>query len=270
MLFRSVGVESGSGGRSQLRTVYGQPLLLLEMLSSLLLLLCYTNIGLLMLARVSGRQHEFALRSAMGASGARIVSQILMEVFLFVPPALIGGVTIGIGLAHLLATMLGHIGGPATLDVTPNLTVLLFSSGIAIVTALAAGLWPALRMRRIAPAMDIKQGSHTLSGKMSGGWIIPAQVAISVTLLVSALLLGSTFARLYLEPSGFQGKHLVLADVDFHSAKLGESQSTQAAQAALAALQGAPGIESAALMSEPPLRGSFSSTHEFSDRKSVV
>jgi predicted permease len=263
-------VESGSGGRSQLKTVYGQPLLLLEMLSSLLLLLCCTNIGLLMLARISGRQHEFALRTAMGASGARIVSQILVEVFLFVPPGVIGGVAIGAGLAHLLAAMLGHIGGPATLDVTPSLRIVLFSCGIAFSTALAAGLWPALHMRRVAPAVDLRQGSHSISARMSGGWIIPVQVAISITLLVSALLLGSTFAHLYLEPSGFQGKNLVLADVDFHAAKLGKSQSTQAVQATLMALEGAPGIENAALMSEPPLRGIYSSTRKFSfDRHGV-
>jgi len=260
----ALGVESGSGGRSRLRTVYSQPLLLLEALSSLLLLLCCTNIGLLVLARVSGRRHEFALRSAMGASGARIVSQVLIEVLLFVPLGLIGGVAIGAGLARTLAAMLDHIGAPTNLDATPHLTVILFSCASALGTALVAGLWPALRMRRVAPAVDIKQASHSISGKITGGWIIPVQVAISVTLLVSALLLGSTFAHLYLGPSGFHGKNLVLADVDFSVAKLSAAKSTQAAEAALAELRSAPGIENAALISLPPLRGIFSSTREFS------
>ena len=122
-------VENGSGGRSELRTLYSQPLLVLEALSSLLLLLCCTNIGLLVLARVSGRQHEFALRSALGASRARIVSQVLMEVLLLAPPGLVGGVAIGVALARALAAMLGHIGAPTALDVAPNLTVILFSLG---------------------------------------------------------------------------------------------------------------------------------------------
>jgi predicted permease len=257
-------VESGSGGRSELRTLYSQPLLVLEALSSLLLLLCCTNIGLLVLARVSGRQHEFALRSALGASRARVVVQVLMEVLLLAPLGLVGGIAIGVALARTLATMLGHIGAPSALDVAPNLTVILFSSAIALGTAFAAGLWPALRMRRLAPALDIQQATRSLSGKLTGGWIIPVQVAISITLLVSALLLGSTFAHLYLEPPGFQGRNLVFADADFKSAKLSVSQSTQAAEAALVELQGAPGIENAALISTPPLRGVFMSTRELS------
>jgi predicted permease len=266
----AVGVESGSSGRSHLRSIYSQPLLLLEMLSSLLLLLCCANIGLLMLARVAGRQHEFALRSAMGASGARIVSQILMEVLLFVPLGIVGGVAVGAGLARLLGAMLGHIGAPATLDVAPNPAIILFSCGIAFVTALAAGLWPALRMRTVAPSLDLKQGSYSVSGKMTGGWIVPVQIAISVTLLVSALLLGSTFAHLYMEPSGFRGKNLVLADMDFTNAKLPPAQSKQAAELALAELQAEPGIESAAFMSMPPLRDMTSSTPTFSiDRHGV-
>ena len=256
----AVGVESGSGGRSQLRTFYTQPLLMLELLSALLLVLCCTNIGLLILARATGRRHEFALRSAMGAGRARIFSLILLEVLLLVPPGIAGGLAIGASLAHLLAAMLGHVGSPVTLDVAPNLTILLFSCGVAFVTAALAGLWPALRMRNVAPAVDMKQAGHTLSSRMTGAWIIPVQVAVSLTLLVDALLLGSTFAQLYLEPSGFQGKNLLLADADFHAAKLPAAQTLQAAQSALAALQGAPGIESAAVMSMPPLHGGFSST----------
>jgi len=260
----AVGVEDGSGGRSQLRTFYSQPLLILEVLSSMLLLLCCTNMGLLMLARMSARQHEFALRSAMGASGGRIAGQILLEVSLFVPLGVVGGLAIGAGSARLLAAMLGHVGAPVALDVAPNLTIVLFSCGIACLTAAVAALWPALRVRRVAPAVDLKRGSLSISGAMAGGWIIPIQVAISVTLVVAALLLGSTFAHLYLEPSGFEGKNLVLADVDFHAAKLPPAQTSQAANSALALLQGTPGIESAAMMSMPPLHGGFSSTRQFS------
>jgi predicted permease len=220
--------------------------------------------GLLMLARVSARQHDFALRSAMGASGGRIASQILLEILLFVPPGIVGGLAIGAGSARLLAAMLGHVGAPIVLDVRPNPAIVLFSCGIAFLTAVVAGLWPALRMRRVAPAVDLRHGSHSVTGKMAGGWIIPIQVAISVTLLVSALLLGSTFAHLYLEPSGFQGKNLVLADVDFHAAKLPPMQTALAEKAALALLQGAPGIKSAALMSAVPLSGGVSSSREIS------
>jgi predicted permease len=253
-------VENGRGGYSRLRTVYSQPLLLLELLSALLLLLCCTNIGLLMLARVTGRQHEFALRRALGASGPRITAHVLLEVALFIPPGIITGIVVGLGLARTLASMLGKIGEPSTLDVSTNLAVVGFSSASALVTALAAGLWPALRVLRVAPAVDMKQGSSSVGDRLLGGWIIPVQVAISVTLLVSALLLGRSFAHLYLEPSGFQGKKLVFADVEDTSEKLTAAQYVQAADAVLAGLQNAPGIQSAALISSPPLTGSTAMT----------
>jgi len=245
----TLGVESGRAGRSALRIGYSRPLILLELLSALLLTLCCTNIALLVLARVSGRQHEFALRSALGASNSRLIGQVLLESVSFVPLGLIAGLVVGAALARALAAMLGGIGSPSTLDASLNPTVLIFSAGIALATALLAGLWPALRVRRLAPAANIRHGNYSARSSMTGSWIIPVQVAISVTLLVSALLLGSTFARLYLEPSGFQGRQLVFADVDISAAKLNADHSSQVVEALLAGLRSSPGIESAAARS---------------------
>jgi predicted permease len=266
----TLGVESGRAGRSALRIGYSRPLILLELLSALLLTLCCTNIALLVLARVSGRQHEFALRSALGASNSRLIGQVLLESVSFVPLGLIAGLVVGAALARALAAMLGGIGSPSTLDASLNPTVLIFSAGIALATALLAGLWPALRVRRLAPAANIRHGNYSARSSMTGSWIIPVQVAISVTLLVSALLLGSTFARLYLEPSGFQGRQLVFADVDISAAKLNADHSSQVVEALLAGLRSSPGIESAALMSMAPLRGNSASADMLSyDRHGV-
>lgn len=263
-------VASGRAGRSSLRTAYSEPLLLLEVLSGLLLLLCCINISLLMLARVSERRHEFALRCALGATGTRLLNSVLLEVLLFAVPGLAVGAAIGSTLARTLAGMLGGIGSPSPLNVSFNLPVFLFSAFIAIITALAAGAWPALRVRNIAPAVDLKLGGKATAEQTTGAWIIPVQVAVSVTLLVSALLLGSTFAHLYLQPSGFQGNNLLFADVDMAATKMKPSEIAQAANAALLALQHAPGVESAALISLPPLRGDSSTTRIYSfDRHDV-
>ena len=262
-------VASGRSGRSSLRTAYSQPLVLLEVLSGLLLLLCCTNISLLMLARVSERRHEFALRSALGATGGRLLTSVLLEVFLFAVPGLAIGGAIGSALARGLANMLGGIGEPSALNASFNVPVFLFTGSIAILTALAAGLWPALRVRNIAPAVDLKTGAKS-TGETAGAWIISVQVAVSVALLVSALLLGNTFARLYLQPSGFHGNKLLFADLDMSATKMKPAEIAQAAQATLRALEHAPGIESAALMSLPPLRGDSSSSRVYSfDRHDV-
>jgi len=106
------------------------------------------------------------------------------------------------------------------------------------VTALAAGLWPALRMRTVAPSLDLKQGSYSVSGKMTR-MDRSVQIAISVTLLVSALLLGSTFAHLYMEPSGFRGR-ISFSPTWISRTQNCSAQSKQAAELALAELQAEP------------------------------
>jgi len=257
-------IESGRGGRSELRTLYTQPLVLIEILSGLLLLLCCVNIGLLMLARLSERRVEFALRAALGASGARVVLDVLLEIVCVAVPGLFVGMAAGSMLAQVLASMLGHIDAPPAVDVSASLPILFFSAGITVISALIAGLWPMVSMRKNAPAVDLKQSTYSLARQSTNSWIVSVQIAVSATLLVSAFLLGSTFAKLYFEPSGFEGDHLAFADVNLKPAKLTPGRAVESSRSLIASLQGAPGVQNSALMSMPPLRGWMSSTRLFS------
>jgi hypothetical protein len=166
------GVESGRTGRSLMKVVYQEPLVVLEVLVGLLLLLCCANTALLVLARISSRTREFALRSALGAPRARLFRQVLLEVGLLAVGGLGGGICLGWVGAQTLVAMLASIGEPPPLDVTPRAAIIAFTASISLLSALVAGLWPALRAVRMAPGPSLKQGGGSLiaqgAGQMDG------------------------------------------------------------------------------------------------------
>jgi len=258
------GVESGRTGRSLMKVVYQEPLVVLEVLVGLLLLLCCANTALLVLARVSSRTREFALRSALGAPRARLFRQVLLEVGLLAAGGLGGGICLGWVGAQKLVAMLASIGEPPPLDVTPRAAIIAFTASISLLSALVAGLWPALRAVRVAPGPSLKQGGPVSSSKGLGRWMVPAQVAVSVTLLFAASLLGRSFLKLLLENSGFRADGLMLANVDLRANKPTNVVATQSAQRMVEALESTPGVEAATVLSYPPISDSWSASHYYS------
>ncbi|HXJ91926.1 MAG TPA: ADOP family duplicated permease [Terriglobia bacterium] len=259
-----IGVENGRGGRSFLKVDYSRPLLALEVLVGLLLLLCCANTGLLFLARVSSRFREFAVRSALGAPRGRLFQQVLSEVGLLAACGLAAGVWLGWVAARSLVAMLWEPGQSPALDVTPRVAILAFAAGISVLSALVAGLWPAIRASRAAPALDLKRGEALSSSKRLGEWIVPMQVAVSVTLLVAASLLGGAFLHLLLENSGFDTEGVTMADVDLSAAKPDRKQAARDAHQIVEALENAPGIQAATILSAAPLANGWSASHYFS------
>jgi predicted permease len=262
-----LGVESGHGGRSILRTAYSQPLIALEILAGLLLLLCCANTALLLLARVSGKLREFAVRTALGAPRHRIFRQVLCEMGIIAGLGLVTGVVLGWLGAQYLVSMLATIGQPPPLELKPQLIVLVFSAAISVLSALAAGVWPAVRASRISPMLGIKQGAPTSSSKGIGSWIVPTQVAVSVTLLAAAVFLGESFVRLLVDDSGFRAEGLVMGELDMTSAKLKFEDSTRAAEQIVEAVEQTPGVQAAAAVSSPPINGWWGAGDYFSVAK---
>jgi putative ABC transport system permease protein len=259
-----LGVESGSSGRSFLRVAFEGPLLVLEIMVGLLLLLCCANTALLMLARVSSRHQEFAVRVALGAPRARLFRLILSEVAMLAACGLGAGIMVGWWAAQSLVAMLASIGEPPPINVTPRAMILAFTVGIAVFSALAASVWPALRASRAAPQPGLKRTQRSPAFSHLGGWFVPVQVALSMVLLAVASLLGGTFLHLLLEESGFHAAGVVLADVDLSGAKPTPAQAAQDARQILEEVEHAPGVESATLMSMAPLANGWAAGHYFS------
>lgn len=251
--------ESAATGVSELRAHYADPLRALLAISGLVLLLACTNLANLMLARAGARQREIALRLALGASQRRLLRQLLTEnVFL----ALVGA-TVGLILAQVLGRILialiGNSEDPVFLPLYPDIRVLLFTIGIALLTCLLFGVAPAFRAVRVDPGAVMKaNGRGITTGRqhflLRRGLII-SQVALSLVLLVAALLFVQTFRNLLTVNAGFRQDGVLVADFDFSPLHIPAPNRAEYKRKLLADVKNTPGVLSAAETTIVPLNG---------------
>jgi len=192
--------------------------MLLVLLAAVILIVCVVslNIGSLLLARASGRQQEMAVRAAMGATGSRMVRQMLTESLLL---ALIGGIA-GVTTAVItLKAVLRFV--PANLprldEVNIDWRVLGFALLISLATGLLFGLAPAIHSPKAGPGSTIREGSggsgySAKAGRMRDALMV-SQLAFAVVLMVSAGLLLETLRDLLRQNPGFNPSHVVTANV---------------------------------------------------------
>ena len=259
-------VVPGRTGNSWLRHTYTSPLEALEALCGLMMLLCAVNVALLVLARVSSRLHEFAVRSALGAARARLMSQVLVETLLLGVGGLTLGGVIGWELARALVAMITDVGDPQALNLQPGTVILLFAAALSLGAALLAGLWPAWRASHTAPALDLKQArTQTRAGHL-GRWLIPAQVALGIVLIYAAVLMAGTLRNYLKENSGFAPNGVTFGELNYQNNDASDQGQVRKTYALAEALRHQPGIQSATLLSSPPVRG-WSMMNQFFSRR---
>src|ERR1700759_312484 len=146
----------------------GGTLALLFSAVALLLAIGCGNVSILLLARGSVREHELALRSAIGASPKRIVRQLLTEALLLS----FTGAGLGVLLAYktitVIVALLPNSSFPHEAAIQVNLPVLVFSVGVALFTGVLFGLWPALRLSRPDVGQVMQAGSRRVAGRIGG------------------------------------------------------------------------------------------------------
>ncbi|HXW54958.1 MAG TPA: ABC transporter permease [Candidatus Cybelea sp.] len=205
-------VKSDATGGSDLRTRFAKPVYVLLGISAVVLLLACVNLASLMLSRAAVRNHEFGVRTTLGASRSRLAQQLLVEsIMLSVAGTVAGFLLASWGNHGLVDFLFRHIGlygyvGTKVLDLSPNLRVLGFTASIAILTGVLFGLAPAWHATREDPNSALQQSSRTLGRGtgMLGKSLIVTQVALSIVLLAGAGLFIRTLEKLREVQPGFR------------------------------------------------------------------
>jgi predicted permease len=184
----------------------------------LLLLIGCANCSILMLARGAARQHELAVRSAIGASRLRIVRQLLVESAVLVCTGAILGVAASYWLARLPLLLAAHSFPPESV-IQINAPILAFSVGLALLTSLLLGLSPALRLSR----PDVSQMMQSTLRRVGGfrgsrvfHGLIAGQVALTLLLLATAGIAMGAFLHVVNAPLGYEPKHVMEAGIAMH------------------------------------------------------
>ncbi|HYW43117.1 MAG TPA: ABC transporter permease [Bryobacteraceae bacterium] len=250
-------MESAAAGLSRARDQFARPLLLLMGVVALLLLLACANVAGMLAARGAARHREMALRVSLGAGGWRMARQALTESLLLSG----SGTLLGVGLAYAGAAALLKIvaSGRERLEIhpVPDAHVLLFTAGLALLTGLLFGMWPALRAWRTAPALSLREpgkGGDTRFRRLFGRSLVAAQVALSVGLLSVAGLFILHLSNIY-AGLGFQRDHVLLATLDPSRTGYSRPQLARPYQEILERLQKIPQVRSATLSGVTPTLG---------------
>jgi predicted permease len=226
----------------------------------ILLIVC-ANVANLFLARSAAREREIAIRLATGASAFRVVRLLLAESLMLGVAGGLLGILIAFGTASTLGFLLpDNIPHPIPID--PR--VLAFAGACSIGSAILFGLAPALAATRLDLNTALKDGgAHSLypshRSRLRGSLAI-AQLALSLVLLVGAGLLMRSFVTLLNVSLGFDPRHVLVADIWLSPPKLfGPAGQLDFFRRALAAVKAVPGVQVAALASEPPLGATVTS-----------
>jgi putative ABC transport system permease protein len=251
--------ESGTGV-SGLRQEYERPLWLLMATTGLVLLIACANLANLLLARASVREREIAVRLAIGASRWRLVRQLLVESLLLA----ITGAALGAGLAQALSRALiafmSTANSPLFVGLNMDWRILGFTATLAMLTCLLFGLLPAMRATHMSPASAIRSGGRSMTAgrerfSLRRG-LVSTQVALSLVLLVGALLFVRSLRNLLMTDAGFRAEGVLTVSLDFSKAQYPKARRPAVFGELYNQLSTRPGVVSAAQVWFTPVSGS--------------
>jgi predicted permease len=234
-------------------------LMLLFAAVGLVMLIACANVANLMLAKAASREREMAIRGALGASGKRIVSQLLVESILI---GILAGIS-GLGIAYATLrglTLLLPADTPRLADIGLHWHVFLFAGAASVLTGVLFGLVPAIKMASPNLQQTLRSGSLSVIGKGASFRVsmalVVGQIALSVVVITTAgLLLHSLYGLAHVDP-GFNTSQVITAEVSLDAIACREHGHCQGFFNGLTRqARGIPGVGSAALVSSLPMTG---------------
>ena len=225
----------------------------------LVLLIACVNLANLLLAQAATREKEISIRTALGAGRARLVRQLLTESVLLS----IAGGTLGLlvalwGRSALWAFRPPFLGN-ATIDLSFDTRVLLFTAGASILTGILFGLVPAIRVSRTNLNEMLKAGGRT--GASTAGAnrlrsvLVAAEIGLATVALISAGLFVRSMQAAQTMDLGFDSPHIGFVGLNPGQQKYDQAHGLQFYLDAAAMARTVPGVEAAAVSSNPPMNG---------------
>ena len=185
-------------------------LILLLWASAAVLLIACVNLANLLLSRSATRGREVALRTALGATRARLIAQFLAESLVLAGFGTLGGLALAVPVMRFLERLVPE--AMSTTHLSLDWRVLAFSGAVGILTALLFGLAPALRASRVSPQEGLRDGGRGTTGPRSHSFrhvLIIVETALAVVLLTCGGLLLQTFTHLRQTDVGFRSERLL-------------------------------------------------------------
>jgi predicted permease len=227
----------------------------------LVLLIACVNLANLQLARASARRREVAIRTALGASSRRIMSQLLTESLLLAFAGGALGVLVGawtIKPLLALSPAAQQLGGTALPEIGIDATVLLFAFAVSLLSGLLFGLAPALQAARPNLNDPLKEDSARSTGGRTGRIariaLVTGEVALALLVVTSAALLARSFSGIISTDPGFQPEGVMTLKLSLPEARYGTPEAIeQFSRQVRERVASLPGVRSAAIATTLPL-----------------
>jgi predicted permease len=253
-------VYPAAHGVSSLQS-YDSSLWLLFGITTLVLLIACANLANLMLVRGNSRQREIAVRLALGASRWRLIRQSFAEGLILALSGAVLGMALAAAFSRGIVWFISSTRDAVQLDLGLDWRVFAFTGGLALLTCGIFDLWPAIRSSQTNPGLALKSGSRgTTHGRERFSFqrtLVISQIAVSMVLLVGALLFVRSFRNLVTYNPGFREDGVVLGYFNLSHRKLTDLESyDRAARELLEQIRTNPGVDSAASTTHVPLNGS--------------
>jgi predicted permease len=207
-------------GRSLLRTRFETPLVAMVVAAGLVLLVACANIASLLLARALARRREFSVLLALGSSGWGIARLLFIESAVVAAAGAALGLVFASWSSALLVQQLSTWQNTVSLDLAPDWRVLAFTAALTCLSAITAGVAPALGLKRVAPGEALRDGGRGIAGDRRfavRNTLVIAQIAVSLVLVVSAGLFLRTLTSLNRLPLGFAPEPLLVAELNLQA-----------------------------------------------------
>jgi predicted permease len=255
----TIRVSDGSQGLPGFRERFSLPLRILAGVVGVVLLIACANVSCLLLARATARRREVAIRLCIGAGRRRLIRQFLAESALLAGLGGVLGLLVAWWGSRVLLVLASSDAAPIPIDVTPNLRTLVFTMALSMTAVLLCGLAPALSASRVDVGTSLKQAAVGRVRTTLSSTLVVMQVALSLLLVMGAVLMVQTLRNLRARDVGFAADAVVQVRIVPEVSGYTPQQIPDLSRRLTDRLSGIPGVESVT-MAQSGFAGGMSRT----------